>query len=81
MAKRKFISKSQAIAMLPVTDMVHTFWLNRGVLMAGRKSRNDIIAIIKKGKPELAGEESISKGHALVVLVRGEPLFIQAVEV
>ena len=71
-----------AVALLPDDGRIHTF-LNpaEDLLIGADWDREDVLALLLSGQPELSGEQATAAGHGLVAW-RGEggrlhPVFIQ----
>jgi hypothetical protein len=77
---RTFLTKDQALAMLPEEGDVHTFRSSPGILVGADWRRSDVVAAIEKAGPEeleVGGPQCQAMGHSLVLWTRGEPLFIE----
>jgi hypothetical protein len=72
------LTYDQAVAMLPDGDRIHTFVNPAGILIGADWDRQDILALLIGGEPELSGDQATGVGHGLVAF-RGEdrhPVFI-----
>ena len=59
-------------------DVIHTFRSAPNNMLVGADwPREKLVALIRTGKPELAGEIATGMGHGLVVWDETGPLFIQ----
>ena len=76
--KRKFLTFEDAVAMLPDKEEIHTFRNPGAALMVGSDwPREDIIEILRTGKPELGGATCTNMNHGLVIIDEDGPLFIE----
>jgi hypothetical protein len=74
---REFLTYEQAVAMLPDGDTIHTF-LNPGAVLIGADwDREQVLDLLKTGKPELAGEMATRMDHGLAVVRENGPVWIQ----
>lgn len=74
------LTYDQAVAMLPGGDRIHTFVNPVGMLIGANWDREDVLALLRDGNPELSGGQATAMGHGLVAF-RGEddnrhPVFI-----
>lgn len=76
---REFISAEQALAMLPDKPRIHTFRYSAVALIGADWDREEIVALIKKSKPELTGEAATGMGHGLAVEDKHGFLFIETI--
>jgi hypothetical protein len=74
---RVFLSFDEAVAMLPDKPDIHTFRNLSFMLIGADWSRPDIESVLRKHKPELAGEMATNMGHGLVVIDEIGSLFIE----
>ncbi len=82
MSERVYLSYEEAAAMLPPGDKVHTFaHPGVGMVIGADWDREEVLSLLKVGKPELSGEMSAGLGHGLVAhRPDGRALFIETVE-
>lgn len=74
------LTYDQAVALLPGDERIHTFVNPAGMLVGADWDREDILALLRDGRPELSGDQASAMGHGLVAF-RGEgadkhPVFI-----
>lgn len=75
---------SEAVAMLPESDRVHTFRGGGMILVGCDWDRDDILELFKKYGAELSGQTATSMGHGIVVMDDiGDtgPLFVETKKV
>lgn len=75
---RVFLTFEEAVAMLPDGDTIHAF-LNPAtdVLLGADWSREDVLAGLRNGKPQLAGSMATSIRHGLVFQRGNEYVFVE----
>lgn len=74
---RVTLTFDEAVAMLPDGDTIHTFLSGGMALIGADWKREDILELLKIGKPELSGENATNLGHGIVAWLRSQPLFIE----
>lgn len=75
--ERVFLTLDEAVALLPDSEMIHTFRTPAMNVMLGCDwCRDDILALLESGTPELAGEIATSMNHGIVIWSNGW-LFIE----
>ena len=71
------LTYEQAVAMLPDGEQVHTF-LDGGLALIGADwDREDVLALLRDGRPELSGEQATAMKHGLVAFRPTGPVFIE----
>jgi hypothetical protein len=75
-SERVFLTAEQAIAMLPDGDTIHTFRSTGFALLGCDFRRDEVLAIIERGKCELAGDIATGMGHGLAINY-GSWLFVE----
>lgn len=66
--KREFISTKRALAMIADGDRIHVTTEPRpGIMVGAEWDRQDVIFLIKSGKPELTGPIASKAGYRLAV--------------
>ncbi len=73
---REFLTYDEAVAMLPDDDRIHTFLQGGWALLGADWDRDDVLSLLRTGKPELSGETATRMGHGLVAWRNDEPVFI-----
>jgi hypothetical protein len=76
--ERVQLTYEQAEALLPDGEQVHTF-LDGGVALIGADwDRDQVLALLRDGHPELSGESATAMGHGLVAFrPDAGPVFIE----
>ena len=80
MDERVFLNYDDAVAMLPDEDTVHTFVNAPFGLLGADWSREDILELLKSGKPELSGKMATNMDHGIIAWRgggKGEAVFIE----
>lgn len=77
--ERKSLSYEQAAAMLPDGDTIHTY-VQGGPLLGADWDRAAILALLRDGNPELAGDFATRMHHGLVAHDATGPVFIETRE-
>ena len=65
MSKRVYLSVEQASAMLPDGDAVHVAAAKGNVLLVAEWDRQDVVELIKTGKPELSGPIATNMNYGI----------------
>ncbi len=82
-SERVMLSYEDAVTMLPDGPQIHTF-VNPGVgmVVGADWDRDEILELLKTGKPELSGEQATRMGHGIVAWRQpeGKAIFIATVE-
>lgn len=65
-----------AVAMLPDGEHIHTFLNSSSALLGADWDRVDILALLRRGEPELAGDTATAMGHGLVAWRGRDAVFI-----
>lgn len=75
--ERVSLTFEEAVAMLPDAAEIHTF-LSGGMAMIGAAwDREDILDLLRTGRPELSGDLATSMNHGLVAWRGSQPVFIE----
>jgi hypothetical protein len=74
---RVYLTKEQAVSMLPDGDTIHTFLSNSIALIGADWDRIKIIKAIADCKCEIGGEACKAMNHGLVVHAGDLPLFVE----
>jgi hypothetical protein len=76
--RRVQLTYEQAVAMLPDGEQVHTF-LDGGLALIGADwDREQVLALLRTGAPEMSGEQATAMGHGLVAFrPDAGPVFIE----
>lgn len=71
------LTYEQAVALLPDGERVHTF-LDGGMALIGADwDRDQVLALLRDGRPELSGEQATAMQHGLVAFRETGPVFIE----
>lgn len=73
------LTYGQAVALLPDDERIHTFMNPAGMLIGADWDREDVLALLRDGQPELSGDQATAMGHGIVAFRggdRGEPMFV-----
>lgn len=74
--EREFLTPEQAEALLPEGELIHTFRQAGPAMLGCNWDRNEVLALLRTLKPELAGPGATALDHGLVVFDATGPLFI-----
>jgi hypothetical protein len=71
------LTYEEAVALLPEGERVHTI-IDGGVALLGADwDREDVLALLRTGRPELSGAQATARGHGLVAFPATGPVFIE----
>jgi len=76
-SERVYLTYEQAIAMLVDGDSIHAFRNTGNVLIGADWGRDDVLSVLRDGKPELAGVNATEFGHGIVAWDKYGPVFFQ----
>lgn len=78
MNEREYVEYEDAVAMLPDGDQIHTLRQGgSGMTFGADWGRENILAVLKAGRPELAGPRATNMNHGLVLYDESGALFIE----
>lgn len=75
---RTFLTKEEALSLLPDEDDIHTFRGVPGILIGADWYRDELVTEINRCTCEIGGEMCRQLGHGLVIWTgRDDPLFVK----